>query len=131
MKNTQSPVMNTDTNGNDTSRNILQRHLSSFQQNDLEALMADYSSESVLITPDSNYSGIEEINDFFTDLMAHFPKQKSILEIDKTVINDDLAYIVWHGKTPSLEVPFATDTFIIKNGKILRQTFAGQLKSIG
>lgn len=127
----QSTVKNTESIRNSTSENILQRHLSSFKANDIEAMMADYTSESVLITPETSYSGLEEIKEFLIDLISHFPKQKSILEIDKIVINDDLAYIVWNGKTPSLDVPFATDTFIIKNGKILRQTFAGQLKSVG
>jgi len=127
----QSTVKHTESIRNSTSENILQRHLSSFKANDIEAMMADYTSESVLITPETSYSGLEEIKEFLIDLISHFPKQKSILEIDKIVINDDLAYIVWNGKTPSLDVPFATDTFIIKNGKILRQTFAGQLKSVG
>ncbi|MBN8858042.1 MAG: hypothetical protein J0H29_06620 [Sphingobacteriales bacterium] len=51
--------------------------------------------------------------------------------MEKKVINDNLVCIVWHGRSPSLEVSFATDTFIIENGKILRQTFAGQLKPVG
>ena len=115
----------------DISAALIRRHLSAFQDNNLDALISDYTNESVLITQDSSYTGLEEIRDFFSGLMLHFPKQKSILELDKTVISDELVYIVWHGKTPNLDVPFATDTFIIKNGKILRQTFAGQLKFIG
>jgi hypothetical protein len=131
MKNMQSLGKHADTNHNDMSKNVLQRHLSSFQENNLEALMTDYTNESVLITPDKSYTGLEEIKGYFVDLVSHFPKQKSIVELDNTVVDDELVYIVWHAKTPSLDVPFATDTFIIKNGKILRQTFAGQLKSIG
>lgn len=127
----QSIVKNAGTAGYSTSEAVLQNHLSSFMENNLNALMTDYTNDSILITPDTNYTGLEEIEGFFIDLMSHFPKKKSIVELDKTVIDDELVYIVWHGKTPSLEVSFATDTFIIKNSKILRQTFAGQLKSIG
>lgn len=36
----------------------------------------------------------------------------------------------WHEKNPSPDVTSATDTFIIKEGRINRQTFTGELKSI-
>lgn len=110
------------------SENVLVRHLNSFNHNDLETLMADYTEQSVLITHDAIYSGIEEIRSFFVELMNHFPKNYSNFELDKLVINDELAFIIWHATTPSLEVPLGTDTFIIKGGKIHQQTFAGQLK---
>ncbi|MBI1341922.1 MAG: nuclear transport factor 2 family protein [Terrimonas sp.] len=131
MKNIATLGVHAESSQNEMSQYVLLRHLSSFQENDLEALMEDYTSDSVLITPNTSYTGLEEIKEYFADLISHFPKQKSIVKIDKTVINDDLVYIVWHAKTPSLEVSFATDTFIIKKDKILRQTFAGQLTSIG
>lgn len=40
---------------NETSRVIIMHHLASFQSNDLEALIADYTNESVLITQDATY----------------------------------------------------------------------------
>jgi len=41
-----------------------------------------------------------------------------------------MVYIVWHAKTPRLEVPIGSDTFVIKDGKIYQQTFVGQLNFI-
>jgi hypothetical protein len=130
MKNMQIPVKNTITAQGSIPGNLLQRHLNAFGENDIEAILDDFTNESVLITPEASYTGLEEIRGFFAGLIAHFPKQKSSFQIEKTVIKDELVYITWHGKTPSLEVLFATDTFIIKNGKIHMQTFAGQLKFI-
>jgi predicted SnoaL-like aldol condensation-catalyzing enzyme len=112
------------------SKTVLLRHLSSFKNNDLQAVVSDYTNESILITQDAIYKGPSEIKVFFASLIKQFPKQSSSFELDKVIVDDELVYIVWHGKTPSLDVPFATDTFIIKNGKILRQTFAGQLEFI-
>ncbi len=114
----------------DVSRNIIMHHLGSFQDNDLEAVIADYTKESVFITQDATYKGPKEIMDFFAALMIHFPKQQSSFKLDKLEVNNELVYIVWHANTPSLEVPFGTDTFIIRNSKIYQQTFAGQLKFI-
>jgi predicted SnoaL-like aldol condensation-catalyzing enzyme len=133
VQNVQHNEQNTgtkDTTLTHPSRNIIMHHLISFQDNDLEAVMSDYMNESVLITQDGSYTGPEQIKAFFADLMKHFPKQKSSFTMDKVIVNDDLVYIVWHANTPSLEVSLGSDTFIIKNGKIYRQTFAGELKFI-
>jgi len=115
---------------NDTSRNVVMHHLSSFLDNDLEAVMSDYTNKSVLITQVATYTGLVEIKAFIAGLITHFPKLRSSLELDKIVINDGLVYIVWHAKTPTLEVALGSDTFIIKDGSIYRQTFAGELKFI-
>jgi hypothetical protein len=44
----------------------------------------------------------------------------------KEVIIKDIAYTVWRVKTPKLNLDYATETFLIQNGKIIRQTFAGR-----
>lgn len=110
-----------------TSKNVLRSHLSSFLENDLAAVMSDYTDESILITQEKTYKGLQEIKLFFAGLITHFPNQKSSFDLDKLVVYDDFAYIVWHAKTPSIEVPLATDTYIINEGKIYRQTFTGQI----
>ena len=109
------------------SESIIRRHLRSFQDNDLDILLCDYTNESVLVTQEATYVGVDNIKSFFIELVRNFPKGKSRFELDKFEVNDDLVFIVWHGKTPNLEVSFGTDTFVIKEGKIRQQTFAGQL----
>jgi ketosteroid isomerase-like protein len=107
---------------------IIMHHLEAFQDNDLDAVMSDYTKESVLITQTATYAGPDEIRGFFTALMIHFPKPGSDFQLDKLVADDGLAYIVWHAHTPSLDVALGTDTFMLKEGKIFRQTFAGQME---
>jgi len=111
----------------DIPRNIILHHLHSFQNNDLEAVIGDYTDESILITQDAIYTGPEEIRNFFAGLMIHFPKQKSTFKLDKVIVKNELVYIVWRANTPTLDVSFGTDTFIIKDDKIYQQTFAGQM----
>jgi len=131
MKNTFQSEESTQSPLSDASKNLLMNHLNSFQDNNLETLMSDYTNESVLITEEATYSGFEEIEAFFVALISHFPKQKSTFQLDKmVVVNDGLAFITWHAKTPSLDVPLGSDTFIIKDGKIYQQTFVGQLNYI-
>ena len=124
------------TNGNeksmlsDTSKHLVERHLNAFINNDLEAVVSDYTNESVLITQEATYIGTEEIKGFFAALIKHFPKQNSRLALDNFVAIDGVVFIVWHAETPSLNVPIGSDTFIIKDGNICQQTFVGQLNFI-
>lgn len=114
----------------EATRAILLNHLRSFQDNDLKGVMNDYTGESVLLTQEQTYVGPSEIQAFFMELSVHFPTQKFRFILDKMVVRNELAYIVWHAKTPTLDVSFGTDTFVMKEGKIQQQTFAAQLTFI-
>ena len=108
------------------TKEIFDHHMKSFFENDLDATMADYTDESILITPNGTYSGLTEIRNNFENAFKLFPKDSTSTQVAKTVIKNDLAYIIWSAKTPKIDLGFGTDTFIIVNGKIVRQTFAGQ-----
>jgi len=127
LKKTEVIAENTDSA---SSKNFLMHHLNSFLSNDLDAVISDYTSESVLITPAATYTGKKEIKEFFAALMKYFPKQKTNFGLDRTIIKNDMIYIIWHAKTPSVNVDFGSDTFIIKDGKIHQQTYAAQFQFI-
>jgi len=112
----------------DASMNLVLRHLGSFQDNDLKTLLSDYTEESVLITQEKTYKGPKEIETFFKELIVHFPRKNFRMNLDNLVSHGSLVYIVWHAKTPSLDVVVGSDTFLLKEGKISEQTFVGQLK---
>ena len=114
----------------DAMTRLLTHHLSSFQDNDLEALMADYTDESILITADARYDGRAEIRTFFSALMPQFPKQDTHFELDTMTVVDDLLFIVWHASTPTVKVALGSDTLLVRQGKIHRQTFVGQIEQI-
>ncbi len=109
----------------------IMHHLSSFQAADLKEVMSDYTDNSKLVTPTAVLSGKDEISQFLTELSTHFPVGKSQINLEKLIVDDNLAYIVWNAKTPTLEVSMASDTFIIEEGKILKQTFIGKMQELG
>lgn len=111
----------------DTTKEVLVRHLEAFGANDLAGIMADYAEEAILVTPDSTYTGQAAIEGLFTGLFPAFPTGETTINLDKMVIDNELAFIVWNGDSPVFDVPFATDTFVIVDGKIQKQTFAGVL----
>ena len=110
-----------------TSETVLQHHLAALGNNDLNELMKDYTEESEVWTPDGAIVGLKAISSFFSYAFTLFPKDKTKLEIKKMIANDYKVYIVWTADSPIVNVPFATDSFEIKNGKILWQSTAFQM----
>jgi hypothetical protein len=109
------------------TKKVLDHHIQTFQANDLEGVMADYTEESVLITPDRTYKGLAEIRKNFVEAYKALPTNGTTMTVTKSVVNRDVAYIVWKAVTPTLEFKYATDTFVITDGKIVSQTFAGDI----
>ena len=108
-----------------TTKQVLDHHWEAFKENDLEETMKDYTEESILVTPDATYTGLEQIRTNFINAFKAFPKQSTEFTLDKSVVAKDIGYILWKSKTPTFNLTYATDTFIIRDGKIVRQTFAG------
>jgi hypothetical protein len=109
----------------DKTKQVLEHHWQAFTQNNMEAVMADYTEESVLITPNATFKGLDEIRKNFENAFLTFPRDKTSFVLSKSVIDRDVAYILWQAKTPTLNLTYATDTFVIRDGKIIRQTYAG------
>ena len=126
MKNENRLVDNTESQNR--TKAIVINHMDSFYNNDIEALMSDYTEESIIITLEQTFKGLKEIRLFISKLISFFPKGKTILILDKISIENNLGYIVWHAKTPSLDIPLGSGTFIFKKGKIFQQTFVGQIE---
>ena len=107
------------------TKEVLDHHWVAFKANDLEETMKDYTEESMLITPNGTYRGLDEIRNNFVRAFSAFPKDSTTFSLDKSLSVNDVGYIIWKAKTPGFNLSFATDTFIIRDGKIVRQTFAG------
>ena len=115
---------------NEQTEKTLLRHWQAFEAGDIEALMADYAEDAVLITPDGALKGQAQIQSLFVQMFTNmFPPDKTSLNLAKQVVDGEIAYILWSGSSPHYNAPFATDTFVIRDGKIVAQTFAAQLEA--
>ncbi|MGF1473054.1 MAG: hypothetical protein ACFB50_15120 [Rubrobacteraceae bacterium] len=57
--------------------------------------------------------------------MAGFPPG-SAFELSQQIVEGEIAYIIWSGESERLKIPFAAETLIVRDGKIVAQTFAAQ-----
>jgi len=110
-----------------TTEDVLDHHLDAFTAQDLDETLADYTDDSVIITNMGVFRGLEEIEDLFAGLFEEFSQDGSRIDLDQKVIEEEYAYIVWNGETPENDYEFCTDTFVVEDGTIHRQTFAGKI----
>jgi ubiquinone/menaquinone biosynthesis C-methylase UbiE len=106
----------------------LNKHIYAFAQGDVEAIMADYAEEALFFTPEGVLRGKAEIRPLFEQLLADFPPGSEV-DISQQLIEGETAYAVWSGESERLNIPFATDTLLIREGKIVVQTFAAQVEA--
>ena len=110
-----------------TTSDVLSHHLGAFSQGSVEETLKDYTDESVVLHPDGVVKGLPEIKAFFGEIFKIFIPGEYAFEMLRQEIHGDVAYIIWKADTPKLNVPLGTDTFVIRNGKISVQTFAGHM----
>ena len=111
-----------------STSDVLDRHLNAFAKHDVAGILADYSSDAVLFTPSGPLKGPAEIKPLFQTLVSEFAKPGSSFTVQHRSIEGDHAYILWIGETADHSYEFATDTFVVRNGKIVAQSFAAKIR---
>lgn len=114
-----------------STESVLEHHLESLTKGDLESIMADYREESVVITPDGPLRGLKDIRRLFSKIVDVMMPPGSDIEIVRKEVEGDIAYTVWRGSSPTFNFLIGTDTFIVREGVIVYQTFAAQLQPKG
>jgi hypothetical protein len=88
----------------------------------IDAIIRDYTPESVLFTPDGPLQGVEAIRAFFDGFLRTSPPELlRAITLVRRDIQGDVAYIIWKAEP---YIPLASDTFVVRDGKIVAQSFA-------
>jgi ketosteroid isomerase-like protein len=109
-----------------TTQSVLDHHLQCFGTGDVDGIMQDYSPDAALLLPDGALRG-DAIRDFFKASLAEFAKPGTTMEMKQCLVHGDCAFIVWNAETPDNRYEAASDTFLVRDGKILVQTFAAKI----
>jgi uncharacterized protein (TIGR02246 family) len=106
---------------------VLNHHLECFGANDLDGLMSDYAEDVVFLTLEGVVRGHDNIRKIFEGFFAVFPTGEMSLEMLNVSADGEWAYILWSGEGPAHTAPLGTDTFCVRDGKIVMQSFAAKL----
>ncbi len=107
---------------------ILDRQNLYFVKGDVDELMKDFSEQAMLFTPDGVLEGIDSIKKFYTDVTTNVLPPGSDFKISRQEVRGQTAYIVWSAESKNYRFPLGTDTFVMKDGKIIAQTFAAKIE---
>jgi hypothetical protein len=104
-----------------STEDVLAHHLQAIPEG-VDSIMRDYAEDSVLFTPDGALRGLEGIRAFFTGFLGSSPPELiQALTLLRQEIDGEYAYILWKAEP---FIPLATDTFLVRGGKIRMQRFA-------
>ena len=99
----------------------LAHHLGAFAEG-VDSIMRDYTESSVLFTPQGPLAGLDPIRSFFDGFLNGSPPELlRAVTLVRQDVHGEAAYILWKAEP---FIPLATDTFLIRGGKIVVQSFA-------
>ena len=105
------------------TKDVFEHHLACFAAGDLEGILSEYTEQSVLMTPLGPFRGLPEIRRFFEAVYAEFGAPGTQFTQHQTLIEGDCAFIAWDAETSANKYEAASDTFVIRDGRIAVQTF--------
>jgi uncharacterized protein (TIGR02246 family) len=110
------------------TRAILDHQIAAFSAGSADEVLKDFADDAVLITPEGVSKGREAIHAAYGALFAGLFKPGTYdFALDAAHIDGGVAYIAWRASCATAEVPIGTDTFVVRNGKIVAQTFAAKI----
>ena len=109
-----------------STKDVLDHHIKCFGEGDLEGILSDYAPDAVLFTPDGPLKGVDAIRPFFQAMLAEFGKPGTAFSMKHRSIEGDYAYVLWTAETADNVYELGTDTTVVRDGKIVAQSYAGQ-----
>lgn len=110
-----------------STKDILDHHLDAFGRRDLEGVLSDYAPGAVFFTPTGLLRGTDAIRSLFETMIAEFRKPGATFSMKQRYVEGDCAYILWTAETAENVYELGTDTFVVRDGKILAQSFTGKI----
>ena len=110
-----------------TTQAVLDHHLQCLGAGDLEDLLSDYAPDAVLFTQMGSLRGVDALKGLFTGLFAEFAKPTSAIDTKVLTVDGDYAYTVWSADTADNVYELACDTFVVRNGKFVMQSFVSKV----
>src|SRR5262249_46715262 len=110
-----------------STQEVVDHHLHAFFERDLDGVLSDYAPGAVLFTPDGPLHGPGAIRTLFKNLVAEFGKPGASFQLKQQSVVGDACFILCTAETADNVDELATDTFVVRDGKIVVQSFAGRI----
>jgi hypothetical protein len=112
-----------------TAQEVFSRHVAALSAGDLDALLADYAENALVLTPSGEYRGRAAVRELFAKLLEALPEVA--LEAQVTAFADDALLLHWTADSLLNRIPDGVDTFVFQDGAIRLQTISCTLTPKG
>ncbi|WP_068179990.1 nuclear transport factor 2 family protein [Mycobacterium sp. UM_CSW] len=103
-----------------TPQEIFAHHGQALGAGDLDGIVADYTEDSVVITPPGVARGRDGIRGVFAKLLDDLPD--AAWDLKNQVFEGDVLFLEWAADSPLNRVDDGVDTFVFRDGMIWAQT---------
>ena len=110
-----------------STQDVFEHHLACFAASDLEGTLSDFTEQSVLMTPLGALRGLSELRKFFEAILAEFGAPGTQFKAHQTLVEGECAFIAWDAETSVNKYEGASDTFLVRDGRIAVQTFSAKV----
>lgn len=111
---------------------VIARHKAAFVAGDIDALLADYAPDAVMMMRGSPpLVGIDAIRQTYAYIFDQlFPPHATEVLFDEPMIVDDLVLLPFSATTATLKTVAGQDAFIVRDGRIVGQFAGGDIVPI-
>lgn len=110
-----------------TTQAVLEHHLKAIGEQNLDAIVSDYSADAVVFAPHGVFKGEDQVRGFFAEALKMLPPEVlATLKVDRQAIEGEFAFLYW---SAAPTIVMAQDTFCVRDGKIVMQSFAAHFGS--
>ena len=114
-----------------STRDVTDHHIKCFFDFDLEGILSDYAPTAVLFTPDGPLKAVDEIRPLFQAMFVEFRRPGMTFSMKQLSVEGDYSYALWTAETADNVYEVGTDTLVVRDGKIVAQSFAGKITPKG
>lgn len=111
-----------------TPQEVFEHHVAAVGAGDLDAIVADYTDDAVLITPEDVARGRDGIRQVFASLLGEVPD--AAWDIPTRVFEGDVLFIEWTAVADQARAE-GVDTFVFTDDGIRVQTVRLSLERTG
>jgi len=110
-----------------STNDVLDHHLEAISRGDVGGVLSDYAPDAVLFRQNGAFKGIDAIRPLFDKFVAEFQKPGTTSNTKQRLVEGDYAYHLWSAETADNFYELATDTYVVKSGKIVAQSFTAKI----
>jgi ketosteroid isomerase-like protein len=102
-----------------STKQVFDDHVAALESGDISRIMADYADDAILIGLNGAVVGKPAIQAGFENMIQGSPNIKFT---SQEIVEGDTLLAIWSAECDTATFPQGVDTFVIRDGKIQRQT---------